>query len=125
MIKSPLAKRSAFFVRIAVVLAAVSVASVAYAAIYTRTGKVTNVRMCIESDGTPHCLFRHDGEPSFWFAGRLNTDLGREACSIAKSAFLSGKTVTTRHTGYQTICGVTYTRRLWDGDVGVGIEIVQ
>jgi hypothetical protein len=105
------------------------VASTAYANIYTRTGRVTNVMMCMDSGTAPYCLFLHDGEPDFWFAVPLlnadgtNNIVGQTTCSLAMAAQLSGKTVTTRHTSYMTICGHQYTRKLYTGDNGVGLEM--
>jgi hypothetical protein len=111
------------------VLAALSsVASVAFAALYSRTGKVTAVKTCLDGT-TPYCLFQHSGDSPYWFAtgaivgSSADVELAKQSCSLATAALLSGRTVTTKHTSYTTICGEAYTRRLWTGDSGTGIMV--
>lgn len=102
-------------------------ASVVSAALYSNTGTVTNVKICLDGT-TPYCLFKHTNETYWYNAGSLlpsaaEFEQTKEICSMAKAAQLSGRIVTTRHTSYGTYCGHTYTRRLWTGDTGAGIEL--
>ena len=121
-------QRTSSWVFAATMFAVTASASVAFATLYTRTGTVTNVKTCMDGT-TPHCLFKHTGDASYWFstgslaASSSDVQLSREACSTAKAALLSGRTVVTKHTNYATICGEAYTRQLYNGDTGAGVEL--
>ena len=120
-------QRASYVLFAAATLATIATASIALAALTTTSGKVTNVKTCMDGT-TPHCLFKHTGDANWYSTGSLagastSAQLSREACSTAKSALVSYRTVVTKYTNSATICGDASTRQLYNGDTGAGVEL--